>query len=31
LFIGFVLAIMALALLIISRDEFENATKGKVF
>ena len=31
LFIGFVLAIVALVLLIISRDEFENATKGKVF
>lgn len=31
LFIGFVLSIVALALLIISRDEFENAAKGKVF
>ena len=31
LFIGFVLSIVALVLLVISRDEFENATKGKVF
>jgi hypothetical protein len=31
LFIGFVLSIVALALLIISRDEFENAANGKVF
>ena len=31
LFIGLVLAIIALGLLIISRDEFEHATKGKVF
>ncbi|MCJ2533649.1 MAG: tetraspanin family protein [Candidatus Thermoplasmatota archaeon] len=31
LFIGFVLSIVALALLIIYRDEFENAAKGKVF
>ena len=31
LFIGFALAIASLILLIISRDEFENATKGKVF
>ena len=31
LFIGFILSIVALALLIISRDEFENAAKGKVF
>ena len=31
LFIGFALAIAALILLMISRDEFENATKGKVF
>ena len=31
LFIGFAFAIAALILLIISRDEFENATKGKVF
>ena len=31
LFIGFILAIAALVLLILSRDEFENATKGKVF
>ncbi len=30
-FIGSALAIAALILLIISRDEFENATKGKVF
>jgi len=30
-FIGFVLSIVALVLLIISRDEFENAAKGKVF
>ena len=30
-FIGFVLSIVAVALLIISRDEFENAAKGKVF
>ena len=31
LFIGSILAIAALILLILSRDEFENATKGKVF
>jgi len=31
LFIGFALAIAALILLILSREEFENATKGKVF
>ena len=31
LFIGFALALAALILLIVSRDEFENATKGKMF
>jgi len=31
LFIGFALAIAAIILLVLSRDEFENATKGKVF
>jgi hypothetical protein len=30
-FIGFVLSIVALTLLIISRDEYENAAKGKLF
>jgi hypothetical protein len=31
LFVGFVFAIVALELIIVSRDEFENGTKGKVF
>ena len=31
LFVGLVLAIVALGLIVVSRDEFENATKGKVF
>lgn len=31
LFVGLVLAIVALELIICSRDEFENGTKGKVF
>jgi hypothetical protein len=31
LIVGLVLAIIALELIIVSRDEFENATKGKVF
>ncbi len=31
LFVGLVLSIVALELIIISRDEFENGTKGKVF
>ena len=31
LFIGLVLSIVALELIIVSRDEFENGTKGKVF
>ena len=30
-FVGLVLAIVALELIIVSRDEFENGTKGKVF
>lgn len=31
LFVGFILSIVALELIIVSRDEFENGTKGKVF
>jgi DNA-directed RNA polymerase subunit RPC12/RpoP len=31
LFVGLVLSIVALVFIILSRDEFENATKGKVF
>lgn len=31
LFVGLVLSIIALGLILVSRDEFENATKGKVF
>jgi len=31
LFVGLVLSIVALELIIVSRDEFENGTKGKVF
>ena len=31
LFVGLLLAIVALGLIIVSRDEFENGTKGKVF
>jgi len=31
LFVGFILSIVALELIIVSRDEFENGTKGRVF
>ena len=31
LFVGLILSIVALELIIVSRDEFENGTKGKVF